>query len=112
MFIPFLYELRARGVKVGMHEVMALQEALGAGLITDADTLYRVGRAVMVKDEASFDAWDVAFAVHFKGVEAPLEIHEALEQWLAEAAKGRTFDPAELAKLTGLTPEELMERFR
>ena len=32
MFVPFLYELRERGVKVGAQEALSLAQALGLGL--------------------------------------------------------------------------------
>jgi len=87
VFIPFLYELRARKVPVGTQEAVALAGALKAGLHDSSlDGFYFVARALLVHDEKHLDAFDQAFAKVFQGVEsAALELHQQLLEWLKDA---------------------------
>jgi uncharacterized protein with von Willebrand factor type A (vWA) domain len=70
MFVPFLYELRRRKVKVGLQEATALARALSMGLHDSSlDGFYHVARALCVHSETDLDAFDEAFLFHFKGIE-------------------------------------------
>jgi uncharacterized protein with von Willebrand factor type A (vWA) domain len=105
MFIPFLYELRARKVPVGTQEAVALAGALAKGLHDSSlDGFYYVARALLVHDEKHLDAFDEAFGKVFEGLEGKaLELHEQLLDWLKDAAE----------RLPSLSPEEraLLEQF-
>ncbi|MGE0496076.1 MAG: VWA domain-containing protein [Vulcanimicrobiota bacterium] len=98
MFVPFLYELRSRGVPVGTQEAVALAEALKKGLHQSSlDGFYHISRALMVHSEAHLDAFDQAFLHHFHGVElAATALHQDLLDWLRDA----------LDRIPELTPEE------
>ncbi|MEW6434485.1 MAG: VWA domain-containing protein [Myxococcota bacterium] len=87
MFIPFLYELRARKVPVGAQEAVALAGALKAGLHESSlEGFYFVARALLIHDEKHLDAYDQAFAKVFQGVESvAAELHEQLLEWLKDA---------------------------
>jgi len=85
MLLPLLYNLRAQGLKVGIGEWLAFLEGLRQGLATNLDSLYRLGRALLIHSETHFDAWDLAFSATFKGVELPPDLREQLAQWLADA---------------------------
>jgi uncharacterized protein with von Willebrand factor type A (vWA) domain len=87
VFIPFLYELRARKVPVGTQEAVALAGALKAGLHDSSlEGFYFVARALLIHDEKHLDAFDQAFAKVFQGIEsAALELHEQLLEWLKDA---------------------------
>lgn len=87
MFIPFLYELRARKVPVGTQEAVALAGALKAGLHESSlEGFYFVARALLIHDEKHLDAYDQAFAKVFQGVESvAAELHEQLLEWLKDA---------------------------
>ncbi len=119
MFIPFLYELRRRGVPVGLQEAVALAEALSRGLHDNSlDGFYHVARALLVHGEAHLDAFDEAFLAHFRGVAASsVKVHEQLLDWLKNAmARRAELTEEELALLQSLDPEtilrELEERLR
>src|SRR3954470_868576 len=114
MFIPFLYELRRRKVPVGTHEAVALAKALERGLHDSSlDGFYNVARALLVHSEAHLDAFDQAFAEHFKGVEAKaLEIHEQLLDWLKEAKERRELSEDEKALLEQFDLDKLHELFQ
>jgi uncharacterized protein with von Willebrand factor type A (vWA) domain len=105
MFIPFIYELRARKVPVGTQEAVALAQALNMGLHEDSlDGFYYVARALCVHSEAHLDAFDDAFLSYFKGVErGALEIKQQIMDWLEQAAE----------RVAELTEEErkLFEQF-
>ncbi len=114
MFIPFLYELRSRKVPVGTHEAVALAQALGQGLhASSLDGFYDIARALLIHSEAHLDAFDQAFARHFKGIESSaLEIHQQLMDWLKEAKKRSALTPEEAALLDQLDSEELEKLFQ
>ena len=105
MFIPFLYELRARKVPVGTQEAVALAGALKAGLHDSSlDGFYYVARALLVHDEKHLDAFDEAFGKMFEGIEGKaIELQQQLLDWLRDAEE----------RLPNLTPEEraLLETF-
>jgi uncharacterized protein with von Willebrand factor type A (vWA) domain len=112
-FIPFLYELRARKVKVGPQEATALAKALVMGLHESSlDGFYHVARAICVHRESDLDKFDEAFLAHFRGIEAKsLELVAELEQWLKDPANRRKLRAEELAALEALDMEELKRRF-
>jgi uncharacterized protein with von Willebrand factor type A (vWA) domain len=112
-FVPFLYELRARKVKVGAQEALALAKALVMGLHDSSlDGLYHLARAICVHRESDLDRFDEAFLAHFKGV-APqaLELVSELEEWLKDPANRRELSPEELAALETLDMEALKKLF-
>jgi hypothetical protein len=114
MFLPFLIELRKRGIPVGMQEAIALAGALQAGLHEcSLDGFYHVAKSLLVHREAHLDAFDEAFLAHFRGVyAASIEIHEDLLSWLREAAQRQTLTPEQAALLQDLNPDELFEQLQ
>ncbi len=61
MFLAFFYALRVHGIPVTPTEWLALLEVLLRHSAPDARVLYHVARAVCVKHEELFDAFDAAF---------------------------------------------------
>ena len=58
-------------------------EALSKGLASSSLIgFYYLARTVLVKSEAYFDSYDVAFQNYFKGIETPADILEQAMQWL------------------------------
>lgn len=114
VFVPFLYELRARKVKVGAQEALALAKALTLGLHDDSlDGFYHLARAVCVHRESDLDAFDEAFLAHFKGVSvSSLELVKAIDEWLKDPANRKELSPEELAALQSLDMQELMRLFQ
>ena len=114
MFLPFLYELRRRGVPVGAQEALSLAGALHAGLHDSSlDGFYHVARALLVHSETHLDAFDQAFLAHFKGVEAAGQrLTEELLEWLKDARERRELTPEERALLERFDVEELEQLFR
>ena len=114
MFIDFLYELRGRGLKVGPTEGMGLARALALGLHgTRLDGFYQVARALCVHREQDLDAFDRAFAHHFKGVpDEALTLTEELLEWLREARPQRELTDEDRELLRKLDPEALRQELR
>lgn len=82
MFTDFFYILKQRKVPVSITEWMTLMEALARGYISSLDEFYFLARAILVKSEAYFDHYDIAFQEYFKGIESPAEITEQVLEWL------------------------------
>jgi len=112
VFIELFYALREQGIRVSPQEWFALLEGLSRGLARESPVaFYYLSRALLVKSEALFDAFDVAFARFFRGLEPPPGMAEAIERWLAEGALlDRPLD-ALLAEMEPLDLEELLRRF-
>lgn len=114
MFVPFLYELRTRGVPVGTQEAVNLARVLEAGL-HDSSLLgfYEVSKAVLVHDEKHLDDFDQAFAKVFQGVEAEgAKLKDELLEWLRDAKERvRELTDEERALLERFDPEELRRMF-
>jgi uncharacterized protein len=94
VFIDFFYILRKRKVPVSLTEWMMLMEALSRGCITNLDEFYFLARAILVKSEAYYDHYDLAFQEYFKGIETPPEILEQVLEWLKDPLNQR-FSPEE-----------------
>jgi uncharacterized protein len=112
-FVPFLFELRSRKVKVGAQEAVALAKALTLGLHdASLDGFYYVARSLLVHREADLDAFDQAFSAHFKGVQTiSLEILDQIEEWLKNPKMQRQLSDEERALLESLDMEELRRLF-
>lgn len=85
MFTDFFYILKKQKVPVSVTEWMTLMEALAKGCITSLDEFYFLARAILVKSEAYYDHYDVAFQEYFKGIETPAEITEQILGWLKDS---------------------------
>ncbi|MDF9406890.1 VWA domain-containing protein [Pelotomaculum isophthalicicum JI] len=86
MFVNFFYELKRTGVPVSLTEWMTLMEALSKGLaFSSLSGFYYLARAVLVKSEAHFDSYDIAFQNYFKGIETPADVLEQAMEWLKDA---------------------------
>ena len=111
MLLDFFYQLRAHKVPVGLNEWLALMEAMAKGLHHSSLTgFYHLARAILVHSEAYFDAYDQAFGVSFKGVEAAaLKLTDELAEWLADPANQMHLSAEERAALEGLDLEQLRE---
>jgi uncharacterized protein with von Willebrand factor type A (vWA) domain len=84
MLIDFFLHLKAARLPVSTREFLTLLEALDARVVSlSLDDFYFLARVALVKDEAQFDRFDLAFASYFNGVEAIFDIRaEIPEEWL------------------------------
>jgi len=108
MFLEFFYMLREQGLPVGTREWLGFLDGLGQGLEGgNLDGFYHLGRALLVKSEAHYDAYDVAFARYFQGFGLSPEIHEALRRWLEDPARNQSSATPRV-----LERSELIEEFK
>ncbi len=119
MFAAFYHLLRAGGVDVSIREFLTLQEALRKGLHHSSLTeFYYLARAVLIKSEADFDAYDRAFLEFFRNVK-PIEfLPKELEDWLSSPLSrdeerelfDRLLSSGELEDLRKMLEERLAEQ--
>jgi len=109
MFTEFFYVLRKRKVPVSVTEWMTLMEALSRGYVTNLDEFYFLARAILVKNEAYFDHYDVAFQEYFSGIEVPAEITDQIQQWLEDPLNQILRDKERQALLDRLELDELLK---
>ena len=114
MIVPFVYELRQRGVKVGAQEAINLARALEAGLHESSLVgFYDVAKALLVHSETDLDDFDQAFAKHFRGVDVEAKaLREELLDWLQDAKERiHELSDEERAMLEQYDLEELRRLF-
>jgi len=112
MFIAFLYHLREHGVAVSTTEWLSLIHALCLGYArADLASFYHLARALLVKNEATYDTYDRAFASFFRDVDAQFNLNDELLDWLSEPALPRELTEAERAALKAMDLASLREAF-
>jgi hypothetical protein len=90
---------------------MTLMEALSKGYISNLDEFYYLARAILVKSEAYYDQYDVAFQEYFQGIETSAEISEQIMEWLKEPINRMTLTEEERALFDQMDLDELMREF-
>ncbi|TPV95406.1 MAG: VWA domain-containing protein [Myxococcales bacterium FL481] len=113
MLLAFFYTLRNAGLPVSSHDWLTLLDALRAGVHGHSLAgFYEVARCVLVTHEAQYDAFDLAFAATFRGLEGTREqVVARLRDWLAGAVPTPDLDAEQLAALERLDLGELRQRF-
>lgn len=109
MFTNFFYTLKRNKVPVSLIEWMTLMEALSKGYISNLDEFYYLARAILVKSEAYYDHYDVAFQEYFKGIESPAEISEQIMEWLKDPINQMTLTEEEKALFDNMDFDELLK---
>jgi len=83
MFVNLFSALRRRGVPVTLHEWLVLQDALDRNLAESSlERFYHLARGVLVKSEAHFDRFDLAFLDCFRHIESTEEMVREAEEGL------------------------------
>jgi uncharacterized protein len=114
MLIGFFLHLKSARLPVSTREFLTLLEALSERVVSlSLDDFYHLARTTLVKDEALFDRYDLAFGTYFKGVNAIFDIRAELpEEWLKREFE-RHLTPEEKAMVEALGGfDKLMETFR
>ncbi len=113
MFLSFFHQLRAHGIKVSTTEWLTLVAALVRGFDrASLQTFYNLSRALLVKREGQYDAFDRAFAMAFGSVESTIEISDELLSWLSEPIPLRELSEEEKALMTAMDLETLREELQ
>jgi uncharacterized protein with von Willebrand factor type A (vWA) domain len=87
MFTNFYYTLKDGGLPVSLNEWQTLLEALENGMAGSSLTgFYYLCRALLIKTEAHYDRFDLAFAQYFRGIETPEGLPEKIWEWLEKDA--------------------------
>ena len=115
MLFDFFFTVRKAGVPASVKELLALIEALDKGVIHGSiDDFYTLSRLTLVKDEAYFDRFDLAFAAYFKGVQSIPDaiVAEIPGEWLRKMAE-RFLTDEEKARIEALGGwDKLMQTLR
>ncbi|MBN1382680.1 MAG: hypothetical protein JXA41_13495 [Deltaproteobacteria bacterium] len=118
MFNQFFYELKAKGVPVNPKSFLLLQKALSLGAIRSLDDLYTCARAILVKSEKHFDAYDEVFADYFERETAPPDraeladlAEDMIEEWLKDPADVAAALHFEMPAADRLSRDELIKLF-
>ncbi len=113
VLVPFLFELRKRKLPVGPMELNALARALVLGIHQSSlDGFYYVARSLLVHSETQLDAFDEAFAAHFRGIEETAHVWIGdLSEWLRDPARLGALTPEQRALLEALDIDELRRLF-
>ncbi len=121
MLFDFFFAVRKAGVPVSVKEYLTLLEGLDKGVVYgNVDDFYTFARLALVKDEAYFDRFDLAFAAYFRGVqsipdamvtEIPAEwLRKMAERWLTEEEKKKIEALGGWEKLMETLKERLEEQ--
>ncbi len=94
MLVDFFLHLKAAKLPVSTREFLTLLEALKRGVVSnDIDDFYVLSRACLVKDEALYDRFNLAFGAYFKGVESILDTRAGIpEEWIRKMIEGTLTD--------------------
>jgi uncharacterized protein with von Willebrand factor type A (vWA) domain len=111
MFTNFFYALKEQKVPVSVTEWMTLMETLSRGYIHNLDEFYFLARAILVKSEAYFDQYDVAFQAYFNGIETTPEISDDIWNWLKDTLERLGPPPDRSGQFDNMDLEQLMKEF-
>ena len=112
MFIDFMQLLRQRGLDISLDEWLSLMDALDKGLADNSLLeFYYLCKNVLIKTEADYDKFDMAFAEYFQGVKSVEDIPKELWDWLSQDELERDLqDKPEWAKEYDF--DQLMKMFQ
>ncbi len=87
MLIDFFLHLKAAKLPVSTREFLTLLEALEQNVIANSiDDFYFLARTCLIKDEALYDRFNLAFGAYFHGVEGVFDIAAVIpEEWIRKA---------------------------
>ncbi|HEY2862310.1 MAG TPA: VWA domain-containing protein [Casimicrobiaceae bacterium] len=114
MLIDFFLHLKSAKLPVSTREFLTLLDALKHDVVsTSIDDFYFLARTCLVKDEALYDRFNLAFGAYFNGVADVLDIHgDVPDEWLRKMIEGSLTDEEKtlIAALGGW--DKLMETLR
>jgi uncharacterized protein with von Willebrand factor type A (vWA) domain len=90
MLVDFFLHLKAAKLPVSTREFLTLLDALEHAVVSNSmEEFYFLARACLVKDEALYDRFNLAFGAYFHGVEGIFDIRaEIPEEWIRKAIEG------------------------
>src|SRR5712672_2889839 len=90
MLVDFFLHLKAAKLPVSTREFLTLLDALKHDVVSSSiDDFYFLARTCMVKDEALYDRFNLAFGAYFKGVDSVFDIRAQIpEEWIRKLIEG------------------------
>ncbi len=94
MLVDFFLHLKAAKLPVSTREFLTLLEAMERSVVSNSiDDFYFLARTCLVKDEALYDRFNLAFGAYFHGVEGVFDIRAGIpEEWIRKAIEGSLTD--------------------
>ena len=94
MLVDFFLHLRTAKLPVSTREFLTLLDALDHNVVSNSiDDFYFLVRTCLVKDEALYDRFNLAFGAYFHGVDSIFDIRaEIPEEWIRKAIEGTLTD--------------------
>jgi uncharacterized protein with von Willebrand factor type A (vWA) domain len=94
MLIDFFLHLKAAKLPVSTREFLTLLQALEENVIANSiDDFYFLARTCLIKDEALYDRFNLAFGAYFHGVEGVFDIAAMIpEEWIRKAIEDTLTD--------------------
>ena len=90
MLVDFFFHLKAAKLPVSTGEFLTLLDALEHRVISsNMEDFYFLARTCLVKDEALYDRFNLAFGAYFKGVDSVFDIRAGIpEEWIRKLIEG------------------------
>src|SRR5450755_1778602 len=90
MLVDFFLHLKAAKLPVSTREFLTLLDALKHDVVSGSiDDFYFLARTCMVKDEALYDRFNLAFGAYFKGIDSVFDIRAQIpEEWIRRMIEG------------------------
>lgn len=114
MLVDFFLHLKAAKLPVSTREFLTLLEALERNIVTNSiDDFYFLVRTCLVKDEALYDRFNLAFGAYFHGIDGVFDARAMIpEEWVRKTVEGAlSEEEKERIKAIGGW-EKLMETLR
>lgn len=113
VLLSFFYRLRGHGLRVTPQQWLTVLEGLARGLHGSSLVgFYSLARAILVRDEAELDDFDVCFAAHFEGLDSAVAaIRDEVWSWLEDPVVPNAIDPRWRAALDAVDVEGLRREF-
>src|SRR5450432_1629130 len=90
VLVDFFLHLKAAKLPVSTREFLTLLDALEHDVISGSvDEFYFLARTCLVKDEALYDRFNLAFGAYFKGIDSVFDIRAQIpEEWIRKLIEG------------------------
>jgi uncharacterized protein with von Willebrand factor type A (vWA) domain len=114
MLVDFFFHLKAAKLPVSTREFLTLLDALEQNIVSNSiDDFYFLARTCMVKDEALYDRFNLAFGAYFHGIDGVIDVRAMIpEEWLRKTVEG-TLSDEEKERIKAIGGwEKLMETLR
>jgi uncharacterized protein with von Willebrand factor type A (vWA) domain len=114
MLVDFFLHLKAAKLPVSTREFLTLLDALEQNIVSNSiDDFYFLARTCLVKDEALYDRFNLAFGAYFHGIDGAFDVRAMIpEEWLRKTVEG-TLSDEEKERIKAIGGwEKLMETLR